>query len=80
MRGSPLDDRGSSDVGTSAAAQAGADKLKLGSSELSDALEMVVSAFVDLGFGASAVHLAQRAANDNYHLKTIAEDFVRNAA
>lgn len=45
--------------------------------EFVSALGTVVSAFVDLGFGASAAHLAKRAANDNRRLFAIASEFHR---
>ena len=48
--------------------------------EVSSSLEVIISAFVDIGFGASAPQQAQRAANDNAPMKAIAEDFKRNAA
>lgn len=38
-------------------------------------LGVIVSAFVDIGFGISAADLALRAANDNHDLIAIASDF-----
>lgn len=40
-----------------------------------EALGIIVSAFVDLGFGVSAVQQAKNAANDNRDLIRIAADF-----
>ncbi|WP_212523872.1 hypothetical protein [Actibacterium sp. MT2.3-13A] len=48
--------------------------------EFTEALGIIVSAFVDLGFGASAAHYATRVANDNRRLIAIAEEFQRKAA
>lgn len=43
--------------------------------DLIEALGIIVSAFVDLGFGVSAVQQAKNAANDNRDLIQIATDF-----
>ena len=47
--------------------------------ELATALNLIVSAFVDLGFGASASQQTLRAANDNRQIRELAENFRRNA-
>lgn len=43
--------------------------------DLEEALGIIVSAFVDIGFGVSAVQQAENAANDNRDLIRIAADF-----
>lgn len=39
------------------------------------ALGIIVTAFVDLGFGVSPADHAKRAANDNWRIRQIVEDF-----
>lgn len=56
------------------------DELALENAEVAAALAVIVSAFVDLGFGASAAHHALSAANRNHSWKILADDFLRNAA
>lgn len=56
------------------------DLLALENAEVAAALRIIVSAFVDLGFGASAAHHALSAANHNHSWKTLADDFLRDAA
>ena len=56
------------------------DRLALENAEITAALGIIVSAFVDLGFGASAAHHALSAANRNHSWKTLADDFLRDAA
>ena len=56
------------------------DRLALENAEVAAALGIIVSAFVDLGFGASAAHHALSAANRNHSWKTLADDFLRDAA
>lgn len=48
--------------------------------EFTAALSAIVSAFVDLGFGASAAQYARRAANEPRRLIEIAEEFHGNSA
>lgn len=47
---------------------------------LAESLARIMSAFVDLGFAASAHQSALRPANDDHGWRRIAEDFHRNAA
>ncbi|NDW34427.1 hypothetical protein [Salipiger sp. PrR007] len=49
--------------------------IEQGDPEFIAALGIIVSAFVDLGFGVSAAQQAQRAANENRNLVRIAADF-----
>lgn len=56
------------------------DRLALENAEVVAALGIIVSAFVDLGFGASAAHHVLSAANRNQTWKTLADDFLRDAA
>ena len=44
------------------------------------ALGVIVTAFVDLGFGSSATHHAARPANDNRRLIEIAREFHKKSA
>ena len=56
------------------------DRLALENAEVAAAIGIIVSAFVDLGFGASAAHHALSAANRNHSWRTLADDFLRDAA
>ena len=56
------------------------DRLTSENAEVAAALGIIVSAFVDLGFGASATHHAPSAANRNHSWKTLADDFLHDAA
>lgn len=56
------------------------DRLASENAEVTAAIGIIVSAFVDLGFGASAAHHALSAANRNHSWKTLAGDFLRDAA
>ncbi|MEH6652890.1 hypothetical protein [Loktanella salsilacus] len=60
---------------TSAVSTAPRLSVTTGDPEFIAALGIVVSAFVDIGFGISAADLALRAANDNRDLITIASEF-----
>ena len=54
------------------------DKLELKNAEFAAALSIIVSAFVDLGFGTSAAHHALGATNRNQSLKALTEKFQRD--
>lgn len=58
----------------------GATELLPPDSEFRAALGVIMSAFVDLGFGVSAIQQARRTANADRQIKTLVEAFHRDAA